>query len=234
MLDGPKNLACTDLRRVGAHPDHWYPLAWSHEVKPGKALGVRSPATDRAVCAARTASCSRWRTAAPTGKCPCTRAWWMAMRSAAAITAGPTTAAGAASTCPTSARAGCQTACAPIPAARPRAWSSSSPARRRWRRRGHCRRSAPSPTLPTRPGGFGKPIGCHYTFMHENLMDMNTSSCTGADGPNPARGSWDGGPGRAGWRSTTPSPAPAAGSRWASGSSSAASARAAGRTTVTR
>ena len=28
-----------DLRRVGTHPDFWYPLAWSREVKPGKALG---------------------------------------------------------------------------------------------------------------------------------------------------------------------------------------------------
>jgi len=30
-----------DLRRVGAHPDHWYPLSWSHEVKPGKAHAAR-------------------------------------------------------------------------------------------------------------------------------------------------------------------------------------------------
>ncbi|KAA1010898.1 aromatic ring-hydroxylating dioxygenase subunit alpha [Paraburkholderia panacisoli] len=29
-----------DLRRVGIHPDHWYPLAWSHEVKRGKTHGV--------------------------------------------------------------------------------------------------------------------------------------------------------------------------------------------------
>src|SRR5579871_3694067 len=29
-----------DLRRVAIHPDHWYPLAWSHEVKRGKTLGV--------------------------------------------------------------------------------------------------------------------------------------------------------------------------------------------------
>jgi renierapurpurin 18,18'-hydroxylase len=28
-----------DLRRVGAHPDYWYPVAWSHELSPGKALG---------------------------------------------------------------------------------------------------------------------------------------------------------------------------------------------------
>ena len=31
----------TDLRRVGAHPDYWYPVAWSHELAPGKALGRR-------------------------------------------------------------------------------------------------------------------------------------------------------------------------------------------------
>ena len=30
--------AGTDLRRVGIHPDYWYPLAWSHELKRGKAL----------------------------------------------------------------------------------------------------------------------------------------------------------------------------------------------------
>jgi phenylpropionate dioxygenase-like ring-hydroxylating dioxygenase large terminal subunit len=30
-----------DLRRVGAHPDHWYPLAWSRDLKPDRALGVR-------------------------------------------------------------------------------------------------------------------------------------------------------------------------------------------------
>jgi hypothetical protein len=28
-----------DLRRVGAHPDYWYPVAWSTELKEGKALG---------------------------------------------------------------------------------------------------------------------------------------------------------------------------------------------------
>src|ERR1700761_6988913 len=29
-----------DLRRVAIHPDHWYPLAWSHEVKRGKTYGT--------------------------------------------------------------------------------------------------------------------------------------------------------------------------------------------------
>ncbi|MDE1180209.1 aromatic ring-hydroxylating dioxygenase subunit alpha [Paraburkholderia sp.] len=30
-----------DLRRVPIHPDNWYPLAWSHEVKRGKTHGVK-------------------------------------------------------------------------------------------------------------------------------------------------------------------------------------------------
>jgi renierapurpurin 18,18'-hydroxylase len=25
-----------DLRRVGSHPDHWYPMAWSRDVRPGR------------------------------------------------------------------------------------------------------------------------------------------------------------------------------------------------------
>jgi phenylpropionate dioxygenase-like ring-hydroxylating dioxygenase large terminal subunit len=30
-----------DLRRIGAHPDHWYPLAWSRALKPGGSLAVQ-------------------------------------------------------------------------------------------------------------------------------------------------------------------------------------------------
>lgn len=30
-----------DLRRIGSHPDYWYPMAWSRELLPGKALGRR-------------------------------------------------------------------------------------------------------------------------------------------------------------------------------------------------
>jgi phenylpropionate dioxygenase-like ring-hydroxylating dioxygenase large terminal subunit len=45
MLDSvdsvPGLTAPTDLRRVGIHPDFWYPLAWSKELKTGKPLAVR-------------------------------------------------------------------------------------------------------------------------------------------------------------------------------------------------
>ena len=30
-----------DLRRTNAHPDYWYPVAWSDQVKPGKMLACR-------------------------------------------------------------------------------------------------------------------------------------------------------------------------------------------------
>src|ERR1700709_364155 len=29
-----------DLRRIRSHPDHWYPLAWSRELKPGGTLAA--------------------------------------------------------------------------------------------------------------------------------------------------------------------------------------------------
>jgi phenylpropionate dioxygenase-like ring-hydroxylating dioxygenase large terminal subunit len=40
-IDLPASASVRDLRRVPIHPDHWYPLAWSYEVKRGKALGVQ-------------------------------------------------------------------------------------------------------------------------------------------------------------------------------------------------
>lgn len=36
-MGGPER----DLRRVGVHRDHWYPLAWSRELKAGRSLAAR-------------------------------------------------------------------------------------------------------------------------------------------------------------------------------------------------
>jgi phenylpropionate dioxygenase-like ring-hydroxylating dioxygenase large terminal subunit len=38
---GQRCAPASDLRLVGAHPDHWYPAIWSKEVKPGQARGAR-------------------------------------------------------------------------------------------------------------------------------------------------------------------------------------------------
>ena len=36
----PNRANCTDLRRIATHPDYWYPVAWSHELKTRKPLAV--------------------------------------------------------------------------------------------------------------------------------------------------------------------------------------------------
>jgi hypothetical protein len=64
-----------DLRRVGAHPDYWYPLAWSDELKVGKTLGRRFAGAHCACIAAKAGRYSRWRIAAPIARCPCIWAW---------------------------------------------------------------------------------------------------------------------------------------------------------------
>ena len=40
-IEPPVTAPVRDLRRVPIHRDHWYPLAWSSELKRGKTLGVR-------------------------------------------------------------------------------------------------------------------------------------------------------------------------------------------------
>jgi phenylpropionate dioxygenase-like ring-hydroxylating dioxygenase large terminal subunit len=42
-----------DLRRIGANPDHWYPVAWSTEVKPGQVTGVQFAGEPIAVARAK-------------------------------------------------------------------------------------------------------------------------------------------------------------------------------------
>jgi phenylpropionate dioxygenase-like ring-hydroxylating dioxygenase large terminal subunit len=41
MLDrNPVTTPSFDLRKIGAHPDHWYPVAWSTEVKTGRSFAA--------------------------------------------------------------------------------------------------------------------------------------------------------------------------------------------------
>jgi len=40
-LQAANSSSAFDLRRVGAHPDQWYAMAWSDELKPGHTLGRR-------------------------------------------------------------------------------------------------------------------------------------------------------------------------------------------------
>ncbi len=41
MTIAPAAFPRVDLRRIDTHPDFWYPLAWSEDLKPGKTLARR-------------------------------------------------------------------------------------------------------------------------------------------------------------------------------------------------
>jgi len=42
LAGSPGNAAkAFDLRRIGAHPDYWYPMSWADQLKRGKALARR-------------------------------------------------------------------------------------------------------------------------------------------------------------------------------------------------
>ena len=67
--------AAVDLRRIGAHPDYWYPLAWSEELKVGKTLGRRFAGLPIVLYRGAADRYSRWRTAAPIARCRCISGW---------------------------------------------------------------------------------------------------------------------------------------------------------------
>ena len=92
LADSPNGL---DLRRVGAHPDYWYPVAWSDELKPGKVLGRRFAGEPIAIYRGveRPGVCAGGSLRAPAGAAA-PRRGHAAMSSSATITAGPTCSSG--------------------------------------------------------------------------------------------------------------------------------------------
>ena len=163
-----------DLRRVGAHPNHWYPVAWSKEVKPGQAFGTlfagepivvvrtRSGAVfaleDR--CAHRQVPLHFGVVTGETLRC-CYHGWTYdgSGRCVDVPYLGPNHGA------PNGVRAyPCREQAGLIfvfPGAAERASSCEVPALA----------AAQDPRYKTRR--FGGVVRCHYSFLHENLMDMN-------------------------------------------------------------
>ncbi|MCP4615049.1 MAG: aromatic ring-hydroxylating dioxygenase subunit alpha [Bradyrhizobium sp.] len=159
-----------DLRRIGAHPDHWYPLAWSHEVAPGKAFAAQFAGEpivlvrpdkgqlfaleDR--CAHRQVPLSKGAVEGCTLRC-CYHGW----------------------------RYDASGRCVDVPYLKDKVpngvrryavvecdgvifvWPGKSPPSEPPYRLG----AASAPDYKTRR--FGGPVDCHFSFMHENLMDMN-------------------------------------------------------------
>jgi phenylpropionate dioxygenase-like ring-hydroxylating dioxygenase large terminal subunit len=163
-----------DLRRVGAHPDHWYPLAWSRELKRGQSLGVRfagepivlvRPADGSPVfaledrCAHRQVPLSKGVVKGCAIQC-CYHGW--AYDQSGRCVDVPYLGK---DKLPNGVRAyPCREAGGLIlvfPGDSARAESVPLPGLG----------SVADPRYKTRR--FGREVGCHYSFMHENLMDMN-------------------------------------------------------------
>jgi phenylpropionate dioxygenase-like ring-hydroxylating dioxygenase large terminal subunit len=161
----------SDLRHVGSHPDHWYPLAWSREVKPGKTFAARFAGEaivlvrpksgsvfgleDR--CAHRQVPLSKGVVADHAIRC-CYHGWTYD-RSGACVDV-PYLGKGK---LPNGVRAyPCreQDGMILIWPGDPRNVKPLAPLG-----------AASDKAFKTRR--FGRDVRCHYTFMHENLMDMN-------------------------------------------------------------
>ena len=164
-----------DLRRVGANPNHWYPLAWSRDLKPGKTLAAnfagnpivlaRPKDTAKPVfaledrCAHRQVPLSKGLVEGCAIRCGY-HGW--AYDQAGHCTDVPYIGKGklpnGVRSYPCHEQDGlilvfpgdpAMAAFTPLPALG----------------------SVANPAYKTRR--FGRVVGCHYSFMHENLMDMN-------------------------------------------------------------
>ena len=163
-----------DLRRVHCDPDFWYPVAWSHELKRGKTIGVRYAANPIALirptegsvfaledrCAHRQVPLSKGRVCGQSVQC-CYHGWAYG-RSGRCIDVpylGKGKLPNGVRTYPVKEQDGLififpgdaeKAETVPLPPTLARVGNSAYKTRK-----------------------FGREVGCHYSFMHENLMDMN-------------------------------------------------------------
>jgi phenylpropionate dioxygenase-like ring-hydroxylating dioxygenase large terminal subunit len=160
-----------DLRRIGSHADHWYPVAWSKEVKTGKPYAARFAGEpivlvrpqggavfaleDR--CAHRQVPLSKGVVTACTIRC-CYHGWTY-------------DSSGACVDVPYLGKEKLPNGVRSYPCEEQDGviliWPGDAAATKPLGPLG----AASDTEFKTRR--FGKEIGCHYSFMHENLMDMN-------------------------------------------------------------
>lgn len=163
----------TDLRRIRSNPDYWYPVAWSHELQRGKTIGTRYAGQPIALvrpldgtvfaledrCAHRQVPLSLGRVSGEAVQC-CYHGWAYG-RSGRCIDVpylGKNKLPNGVRTYPCREEGGLIFIFPGDPA---KADTTPFPSLG----------SVRDPAYKTRR--FGKKVACHYSFMHENLMDMN-------------------------------------------------------------
>jgi phenylpropionate dioxygenase-like ring-hydroxylating dioxygenase large terminal subunit len=162
-----------DLRRVGAHPDHWYPVAWSSEAKRGRALGVQFAGEPIVIVRPRAGDvfaledrCAHRQVPLHLGvvegcAVKCCYHGWSYDRSGSCIDV------------PYLGRDKLPNGVRAYPCKEHQGLIFVFPGDK------SLAETRPLPTLSAagdpryKTRRFGRPVRCHYSFMHENLMDMN-------------------------------------------------------------
>jgi phenylpropionate dioxygenase-like ring-hydroxylating dioxygenase large terminal subunit len=167
------NVAATDLRRIGTHPDHWYPVAWSRELRAGAAIGTKFAGEPIVLVRPKDGPvfaledrCAHRQVPLHAGVVEgcalrCCYHGWTYDKTGACIDVPYL----GKDKLPNGVRAyPCREAAGLIfvfPGNPARAEAVPFPALS----------AAVDPAFRTRR--FGREVACHYSFMHENLMDMN-------------------------------------------------------------
>jgi hypothetical protein len=170
-IAGPARELSCDLRRVDTHPDHWYPVAWSRELRPGKSLATKfagAPVVlvrpkdgkvfaleDR--CAHRQVPLSKGMVTDCAIRC-CYHGWTY-------------DAAGHCIDVPYIGKGKLPNGVRAYPCTEQDGLIFIWPGDRAAVTPLGVLGAAADPAFKTRR--FGELVRCHYTFMHENLMDMN-------------------------------------------------------------
>ncbi|AQS89453.1 aromatic ring-hydroxylating oxygenase subunit alpha [Neoasaia chiangmaiensis] len=171
--DGASSDGHADLRRIKCDPNYWYPVGWSHELKRGKTIGTRYAGQPIALvrpqegevfaledrCAHRQVPLSKGRVEGESVQC-CYHGWAYG-RSGRCIDVpylGKGKLPNGVRTYPCREVGGLIFV---FPGDPDLAASVPLPSLAR----------AEDPEYKTRR--FGRHVDCHYSFMHENLMDMN-------------------------------------------------------------
>ena len=171
LANSPNSL---DLRRIGAHPDYWYPggLVRRAQSRQGAGAAFRGRA-HRHLSRVERAGVRVWRTAARTARCRCTSAWSAGMKSSATITAGLTAAAANARAFRTSGKERLPNGVKSYPAREVDGLIFVFPGDPALAESRLPQRLGASQRKDYKTRRLNREVACHYTFMHENLFDMN-------------------------------------------------------------
>jgi renierapurpurin 18,18'-hydroxylase len=160
-----------DLRKVKAHPDHWYPVAWSRELRGGKTIATSFAGEPIVLARPKNSSIFALEDRCAHRQVPLSQGVLDGENLRCCYHGWSYDACGRCVDVPYLGKGKLPNGVRSYPVCECDGmifvWPGASPARTPPQSLGAANDSA------YRTRRFGKVVACHYTFMHENLMDMN-------------------------------------------------------------